>query len=588
MWRAKINFSLAPWRRSPYELLTEPRQLVTSTIAARLRMMLFFAIAVSTGIMLQFFLFGFPSSRTYGEPFTFKPEPPIFHESCGVSDVSKGYVRPGFGNAIFPYEDAWTLLRIKTMVSRTKGYLAHDYPLPLGWNDIRYIIESGMLAGLVLNRTLIIPSFLYARSCVFSHAVCELYAIQHHGSEDFGSPSGEKQQAWTIPIELMVDLPRLRAAHPVVTVAEYLHLHGLPISIERLNGRWDNESYLATKPHPVSFTSLKQNEYEPDGVVRVDYGITKPRDPYHNKPISSALDAGLGEAKTIDLDKVKLTLQEKQLAKWSSEEELERLLHANGWTFLYTFRGMTVTEPLTQVAKISQVRGLYNELASRYEEVLLLEGVIQQNIKPGFLMFGSDKTRKTFVWLVTQGVQPIAPVRLLAERLVHKLRSMNDGRQFMSADMRRGDPAISPPMDYTEARISRVKNRLRRGLKLVQELSHLPPQTANMTDIPSDENLKGAPPLETDKFFVLTDERSPEVLEQMRKEGAVTIQDLIREEDRRLLGWPMLFDDAVAQVEQLIASYSVFFYGHPTSSLAGDVVNLRAARGFDLRTSVFD
>ena len=86
----------------------------------------------------------------------------------------------------------------------------------------------------------------------------------------------------------------------------------------------------------------------------------------------------------------------------------------------------------------------------------------------------------------------------------------------------------------------------------------------------------------------MTDERSPKALDHMRKQGAVLIQDLITEEDRQLVGWPLVFGDVSGQVEQLIASYGVFFSGHTMSSLAGGIANLRAARGFDPQTSVFD
>lgn len=65
----------------------------------------------------------------------------------------------------------------------------------------------------------------------------------------------------------------------------------------------------------------------------------------------------------------------------------------------------TVTESITQVAKISELRGLYDQLGSRDEEVLLLEGEIHSNMKPGFLRFGSDEARKEFTRLVLTGIR---------------------------------------------------------------------------------------------------------------------------------------------------------------------------------------
>lgn len=78
----------------------------------------------------------------------------------------------------------------------------------------------------------------------------------------------------------------------------------------------------------------------------------------------------------------------------------------------------TVTEPITQVAKISELRGLHDQLGSQDEEVLLLEGEIHSNMKPGFLRFGSDKARNGFTRLVLAGIRRESIVPTLA-RLCH-------------------------------------------------------------------------------------------------------------------------------------------------------------------------
>jgi hypothetical protein len=78
-----------------------------------------------------------------------------------------------------------SLEQLRSLVARTKGYWARDYSLHLGWNNVshlpprnfkrhhnsypqmRYIIESALLHGALLNRTVILPSFIYARSCEY-------------------------------------------------------------------------------------------------------------------------------------------------------------------------------------------------------------------------------------------------------------------------------------------------------------------------------------------------------------------------------------------------------------------------------------
>ena len=73
---------------------------------------------------------------------------------------------------------------LRAMIATTNGYLARDWSLYLGWNNVRkpclrkcatltygrkmrYIIEAAILHARLLNRTLILPSFVYARACEY-------------------------------------------------------------------------------------------------------------------------------------------------------------------------------------------------------------------------------------------------------------------------------------------------------------------------------------------------------------------------------------------------------------------------------------
>jgi hypothetical protein len=97
------------------------------------------------------------------------------------------------------------------------------------------------------------------------------------------------------------------------------------------------------------------------------------------------------------------------------------------------------------------------------------------------------------------------------------------------------------------------------------------------------------PPLASDSIYLATDERSEEGLQYLRQNGAILFNDLMTQEDRRQFGWGLLFSDVVALVEQqVIGKGSSFFYAHAMSSVAGGIVNLRAASGCDSRTSYLD
>jgi hypothetical protein len=101
-------------------------------------------------------------------------------------------------------------------------------------------------------------------------------------------------------------------------------------------------------------------------------------------------------------------------------------------------------------------------------------------------------------------------------------------------------------------------------------------------------NLLDVPPLLPCRIFVATDERNETALERLRNNRVVLMSDLLGPTERRLVGWPMLISDIQAQVEQIVASHSGFFWGSRMSSVAGGIANMRAARGMDPRTARID
>ena len=80
--------------------------------------------------------------------------------------------------------DILSLEQIREIVAPTRGFLARDFSLNLGWNNVgiccsqfsaklrsskqmQYIIDASVLQASLLNRTLILPSFVYARKCEY-------------------------------------------------------------------------------------------------------------------------------------------------------------------------------------------------------------------------------------------------------------------------------------------------------------------------------------------------------------------------------------------------------------------------------------
>lgn len=146
---------------------------------------------------------------------------------------------------------------------------------------MRYIIETALLHGSLLNRTVIIPSFVYARSCEPEHSLttCSLYAPQLNTTPDWRHLPPDEHMAWRLPIRVMLDLPLLRRTQPVVTVAEYLRIHGVDEGLEMESGAWDKDAYharpsvfaLEGNGQPPTLEIVENAWYEPHMMNRVDY-----------------------------------------------------------------------------------------------------------------------------------------------------------------------------------------------------------------------------------------------------------------------------------------------------------------------------
>lgn len=138
-----------------------------------------------------------------------------------------------------------------------------------------------------------------------------------------------------------------------------------------------------------------------------------------------------------------------------------------------------------------------------------------------------------------------------------------------------------------EGHVKRVKSRLETGRSILENLGNV--TTYAIQGVEPNPDLSTLPPPQLDdRFYVATDERDPDGVEVIRREGGVFLSDLLTMEDRREYGWPLLLTDVRAVVEQSVLAHSAYFYGHLVSSFAGAIVNKRAALGADRRTGILE
>ncbi|KAI0308222.1 hypothetical protein B0F90DRAFT_1807467 [Multifurca ochricompacta] len=501
--------------------------------------------------------------------------------------------------------DVLTLEQIRDIVASTRGFFSRDFSLGLGWNNVRYIIDAALLQAELLNRTLVLPSFVYARACEYNITVCADYAPMVNKGDAIGWNEWrklpiEQQMGFRIPISFVINLTHLRSRHPVVTASDYLRLHGQDPERESSSGFWPRDLYHT---HPNVFETnktkvpslfvIENNWYDPlanDG----ERGYWPPTEP---TDLSNRLAAAMPAGKSaMDWNTAKAIVLSSDLGvevNIDDDTDIEGLLNTNGWEVLHTFQGAigmdyakTVVSPAKEVVYRSSIRGFRDDYYHVDADVIVLAG--ETHLYRGYALHGGARTHQICKHGRTFTIPPYNVLDLAAV-LADRMRQMVGGRLWMGAHMRRGDfVRLGWVMEPTpEDHVRRVKDHLQTGRLVLEQLGNLTVYDLEGTK-PDLEQTMLLPPLPDDPFFIATDERDPGALRVISDAGAVFISDLLTMEDRRTYGWPLMLTDVRALVEQTLLANSAFFYGHGMSSFAGVIINMRAVRGADPRTMLLD
>ncbi|KAF9228706.1 hypothetical protein BS17DRAFT_772382 [Gyrodon lividus] len=586
------------------------------------------AVALVTGILGGFFISSSgPKSDLCPIPFV----PPIpGHDYPTTSHPSIPSTPYHYSESSLLDNEELPLEALQSIVAGTRGYYARDYSMGLGWNNMRYIIETSLYHGSLLNRTVIIPSFVYARSCEYDNAVCAAYApMLNRGdainSDEWRQLPEEQQMGWRVPISVMFNMTHLRRFQPVITVTEFLRLHNLPEDLELSTGQWDTEKYhqnpnaFDSHGKPPTLHIIENWWYDPQNLNRVDivpeemklrgnwdsHLGDRGRDedggwpsPLKSRPHQILEQSLSGRQYVLGWDQARRILRDHGIRGVTSDEGLTQVLNDNGWEVLYTFDGAlgmdyvkNVVNPIKQVAPRDSIRGYVEDYYRFTEDVLLLQGEIHYERKPGGLRFTSTAARDVFAQLVLFQIHPTDRVKELSASMDQHIRELVGGRMWMGAHMRRGDFVRYKWVMQSEFgdHLQRIKNHLNEGRNIIRSITPESLGTYAVPDVSVNrEFMQLLPPNEGDVIYIATDERDPGNLAYLREHGAVRASDLITIEDRRRFGWPLLLTDVLGIVEQDLLARGGFFYAHALSSVAGGVVNIRAANGADPRTAQID
>jgi hypothetical protein len=226
------------------------------------------------------------------------------------------------------------------------------------------------------------PSLLCLYFYVICSTVCANYATMVNKgdavhSEEWRELPIEQQMAFRIPISAIVNMTNLRSRQPVITVSEYLRLHGQDPESESSDGHWSRQRYHthpnvfeANKAKTPSLFIIENDWYDPlgwiTGTTRVDYipeamerrGNLDPQpgpDNHHDSPeywptvepteLSINLAKTLGSrGSSLDWDTAKSVLVDASDligdVNLDDDEVVESLLNVHGWEVLHTFPAM--------------------------------------------------------------------------------------------------------------------------------------------------------------------------------------------------------------------------------------------------------
>jgi hypothetical protein len=181
----------------------------------------------------------------------------------------------------------------------------------------------------------------------------------------------EQQMGFRIPISVIVNVTHLRNRQPVITVSEYLRLHGQDPENESSDGFWDRDLYHThanvfetNKTKTPSLYVIMNHWYEYGGTNRVNYipeamkkrgnlqHIPRPEDydlnDYWPPSERTELSKNLGYAMPWDRSVMPWNVAKDVLSEspdlsgvnLDDDKVVEEILNAHGWEVLYTFEDM--------------------------------------------------------------------------------------------------------------------------------------------------------------------------------------------------------------------------------------------------------
>ena len=136
----------------------------------------------------------------------------------------------------------------------------------------------------------------------------------------------------------MIDLPYLRAHHPVILTSEFFELHGLDPSYESLAGDWNRGDFEVNVTFPPIHV-IANSQYDPGNTIRVDTVKGLPSLTTIDIKLEKVLQSAIDYKKTLSWEDAVSALKSNGYSV-DRDEDAERIFHSGGWVVTYSFAGV--------------------------------------------------------------------------------------------------------------------------------------------------------------------------------------------------------------------------------------------------------
>jgi len=481
-----------------------------------------------------------------------------------------------------------------------RRFLMVDMKLEEGISEVRTALEYAVYAARLTERTLVLPPFLYFRGCVnkllcrrspFQETTLRPFAPTELPRKDSTASTRKLQPRHAIPFERIYDIPRLREYIDVIPMEDWVQF--MIRQEEQDMGR-----------ARVDFTATSGLQWLKDK-RHFDFSSG-----YHQELLDQFFEPSVQPSLTLKVNVQQYLYREEPFVVNANPQRFDgqpRMIYGHDKApsrSLNGTRSWTVSK--LPFSGFKETFGPENSSVAS-KQVLLFQGGMT-SFEQQMMVFESESARADFEQVSMHWVRSSAEVRRAADQLIRNLVVKTGGRNYFAVHYRRGPEFMSakiPRSKYSKMgmfrrglgtmdvngpmlRVARfllqdttvanfdVEDLIEDGQDIGRIEERVQEQTNAITELQAKVSNLPHEGTRERNFYLATDERDVDILQQLRDQGAIVLADLMDDPVfvEEHLDW-MTFPDWFAYLDQLICAKARRFWGSPMSVFSGSIINQR-------------